>query len=165
MKLFHFHSIRTNVTVPISNFSFGINEIVHSWHDMITFSQIWLARKMRNKKFYDMSRSDLTGSERPFEPSSFTLFGWPVWHNRTVHYNFSITLKRPSTFSRITVYFDPWPFIWAQMTIRFGSKPSNFWPSTLDKTQSNYKIPLVKIPNNPWTTLVFAQIRLSIASK
>ena len=66
-----------------------------------------------------------------FKRLSLTLSFRPLWHLRTVHSDTLIHPKGPSTFSRMTVYFDPWPSTLAQKTIHYHPGPSTLAQMTV----------------------------------
>jgi len=86
----------------------------------------------RTVHFDTFGQSTLTLLDRPlwhlltvqfdiFGPSSLTLSDRPLWLFSTVHFDTLTYPEGPSTFSRMTVYFDPWPSTLAQKTVHFGS--------------------------------------------
>ena len=113
-------------------------------------------------------------------PSTLTTSGRPLWYLRTVHFDTLrpstlMLLDRPlrhfdssegpSTFSRMTVYFDPWPSTLAQktvhyrpgpsslaqMTVQFGSRPSTFGRTVHFRATVHFK----DRPLSPFRTVHF----------
>ena len=64
-----------------------------------------------------------------FGPLTLELLNRPVWLFWTVHFDTSIYPEGPSTFCRITVYFDPWQSTLTQKTVHYRPLWLK-WPST-----------------------------------